>query len=36
MRLAALILGAAATLLAQAAIKPGHDRVPPYREPSPT
>jgi hypothetical protein len=35
MRLAALILGAAATLLAQAAIKPGHDRVPPYREPSP-
>jgi len=27
--------GAGLTLAAQTAIKPGHDRVPPYREPSP-
>jgi hypothetical protein len=36
---AALLLagvsGAGLTLLAQGAMKPGHDRVPPYREPSP-
>jgi hypothetical protein len=32
---AAASVGAAATLLAQGAIAPGHDRVPPYREPSP-
>jgi hypothetical protein len=32
---AASVLGAGAALLAQGAIKPGHDRVPPYREPSP-
>ena len=31
----AFILGATAALLAQAAARPGHDRVPPYREPSP-
>src|SRR5947207_14292060 len=29
------LAGAAAVLLAQTALKPGHDRVPPYREPSP-
>src|SRR4029079_9251412 len=41
-RLTLIITGALATsavvgaaLLAQTAIKPGHDRVPPYREPSP-
>jgi hypothetical protein len=28
-------LGAGAALFAQTAIKPGHERVPPYREPSP-
>lgn len=27
--------GAGVALLAQSAMKPGHDRVPPYREPSP-
>jgi quercetin dioxygenase-like cupin family protein len=27
--------GAGITLVAQTALKPGHDRVPPYREPSP-
>lgn len=27
--------GAGITLVAQSAMKPGHDRVPPYREPSP-
>lgn len=32
---AAASVGAAVTLLAQGAIAPGHDRVPPYREPSP-
>lgn len=31
----AFILGATAALVAQTAAKPGHDRVPPYREPSP-
>jgi hypothetical protein len=30
-----VLLGAAAGLTAQNAIAPGHDRVPPYREPSP-
>jgi mannose-6-phosphate isomerase-like protein (cupin superfamily) len=41
-RLTLIIMGALATstvvgaaLLAQTALKPGHDRVPPYREPSP-
>ena len=29
------LAGASAFLLAQNAAKPGHDRVPPYREPSP-
>jgi hypothetical protein len=29
------VLGAGAVLLGQAAMKPGHDRVPPYRDPSP-
>jgi len=29
------LAGAGVTLLAQAAMKPGHERVPPYREPSP-
>ena len=29
------LAGAAAALLVQGAMKPGHDRVPPYREPSP-
>jgi mannose-6-phosphate isomerase-like protein (cupin superfamily) len=29
------LAGAGAALVAQSAIKPGHDRVPPYREPSP-
>ena len=29
------LAGAGVVLLAQSAIKPGHDRVPPYREPSP-
>ena len=28
-------IGAGAALVAQTAIKPGHERVPPYREPSP-
>ena len=31
----ACLAGASAVLLAQGAMKPGHDRVPPYREPSP-
>jgi len=31
----AISVAVGAALLAQAAIKPGHDRVPPYREPSP-
>jgi hypothetical protein len=29
------LAGAGAALVAQGAIKPGHERVPPYREPSP-
>lgn len=29
------VAGAGLTLLAQGAMKPGHERVPPYREPSP-
>lgn len=29
------LAGVGAVLLAQGALKPGHDRVPPYREPSP-
>jgi hypothetical protein len=29
------LTGAGVALLAQGAMKPGHDRVPPYREPSP-
>jgi hypothetical protein len=29
------LAGAGVVLLAQAAMKPGHDRVPPYRDPSP-
>lgn len=29
------LAGAAVALLAQSTMKPGHDRVPPYREPSP-
>ena len=29
------LAGAAVVLLAQSTMKPGHDRVPPYREPSP-
>jgi hypothetical protein len=29
------LAGVAVVLLAQGAMKPGHDRVPPYREPSP-
>ena len=29
------LAGAGAVLVAQTALKPGHDRVPPYREPSP-
>lgn len=29
------LAGAGAVLLAQTTMKPGHDRVPPYREPSP-
>jgi hypothetical protein len=35
--LAGVLVGAltGASLVAQTAIKPGHDRVPPYREPSP-
>lgn len=33
--LAAALAGAGITLVAQGALKPGHDRVPPYREPSP-
>jgi hypothetical protein len=33
--LTAGLAGAGVALLAQGAIKPGHDRVPPYREPSP-
>jgi hypothetical protein len=31
----AALVGASVTLVAQNAMKPGHDRVPPYREPSP-
>jgi len=31
----AALAGAGLTLLAQGAMKPGHERVPPYREPSP-
>jgi len=31
----AALAGAGGALLAQSAMKPGHDRVPPYREPSP-
>ena len=30
-----VVAGAGAVLVAQSAMKPGHDRVPPYREPSP-
>lgn len=30
-----ILAGASAVILAQATMKPGHDRVPPYREPSP-
>ena len=30
-----VVAGAGAVLVAQGAIKPGHDRVPPYREPAP-
>jgi hypothetical protein len=33
--LAAGLVGAAVALVAQDAMKPGHDRVPPYRDPSP-
>jgi hypothetical protein len=33
--LAAVVCGAGVALIAQGAIKPGHDRVPPFREPSP-
>jgi hypothetical protein len=29
------LAGASAVLVAQGTVKPGHDRVPPYREPSP-
>src|SRR5436190_814223 len=29
------LIGGAVVLLAQSAMKPGHERVPPYREPSP-
>jgi hypothetical protein len=29
------VAGAGVTLIAQGAMKPGHERVPPYREPSP-
>src|SRR5262249_30488302 len=35
MRVLAVCVAAGAALVAQSAIKPGHDRVPPYREPSP-
>ena len=35
MLLAGGVLGAAGVLVAQTAMKPGHDRVPPYRDPSP-
>ena len=30
-----VVAGAGAVLVAQGAMKPGHDRVPPFREPSP-
>lgn len=33
--LAAAVAGAGVALLAQTAMKPGHERVPPFREPSP-
>ena len=33
--LACSLIGAGVALLAQGAMKPGHERVPPYREPSP-
>ena len=33
--LACSLVGAGVALLAQGAIKPGHERVPPYRDPSP-
>src|SRR5229473_7997859 len=33
--LAGSLAGAGVALLAQGAMKPGHERVPPYREPSP-
>ena len=33
--LACTVAGAGVALLAQGAMKPGHERVPPYREPSP-
>ena len=33
--LACSLAGAGVALLAQGAMKPGHERVPPYREPSP-
>jgi hypothetical protein len=35
MVLLGIVGGAAMVLAAQSAMKPGHDRVPPYREPSP-
>ena len=35
MLLTGSLAGAGVVLLAQTAMKPGHDRVPPYREPSP-
>src|SRR3954468_572772 len=33
--LASAVTGAGVMLAAQTAMKPGHERVPPYREPSP-
>ena len=33
--LAAAVAGAGGALIAQTAMKPGHERVPPYRDPSP-
>lgn len=33
--LVSMVVGAVTVLVAQTAMKPGHDRVPPYREPSP-
>ena len=35
MLLAGSLAGAGGILVAQTAMKPGHDRVPPHREPSP-